>query len=192
MGLGTGMHNRFLVVLSALILIASVSTLAQQSFTPARSGVRGWEPYTPEGTRRATRVVGTVIDIGQVPVAHAKVILRDLVTGKAEQEGESNDNGEYEFTVLQPSTYVVEMQMMDGSILALSNAGALGRSETLNTVVQLPGRWEAGRAQMVMPQNLSNYFGMSAQTSMTAATLQAASDQNIKPADAGEPVSPNF
>jgi len=186
------MRNRFLVVLSALIVIASVSTLAQQSFTPARSGVRSWEPYSLEGTRRATRVVGTVIDIRQVPVAHAKLVLRDLVTGKAEQEGESNDNGEYEFTVLQPSTYVVEMQMMDGSVLALSNAGSIGRSETLHTVVQLPGRWEAARAQMVMPQNLSNYFGMSAQTSMTAATLQAASDQNITPADAGEPVSPNF
>jgi hypothetical protein len=186
------MRNRFLVVLSALIAITSVSTLAQQSFRPARAGVRGWEPYSPEGTRRPTKVVGTVIDIGQVPVAHAKLVLRDLATGKAEQEGESNDHGEYEFTVLQPSTYVVEMQMMDGSVLALSNAGSLGRYETLNTVVQLPGRWEAGRAQMVMPQNLSNYFGLSAQTSMTAATLQAASDQKITPADAGEPVSPNF
>jgi len=185
------MRNRFLVVLS-LIAIASVSTLAQQSFTPARAGVRSWEPYSLEGTRRATRVVGTVIDIGQVPVAHAKLILRDLITGRAEQEVESNANGEYEFTVLQPSTYVVEMQMLDGSVLALSNAGSLGRAETLNTVVQLSGRWEAGRAQMVMPQHLTNYFGMSAQTSMTAATLQAASDQNIKPADAGEPVSPNF
>ena len=186
------MRNRFLVVVSALVLIASASALAQQSFTPARAGVRGWEPYSPEGTRRPTKVVGTVIDIGQVPVAHARLILRDLTTGRAEQEGESNDNGEYEFTVLQPSTYVVEMQMVDGSILALSNAGSLGRNETLSTVVQLPGRWNAGRSQMVMPQNLSNYFGMSAQTSMTAATLQAASDQNIKPADAGEPVSPNF
>lgn len=186
------MRNRFLVVLSALIAIASVSALAQQSFTPARSGVRGWEPYSPEGSRRPTRVVGSVIDIGQIPVAHARLVLRDLATGLAEQVGESNDNGEYEFTGLQPSTYVVEMRLFDGSVIALSNAGSVGRHETLNTVVQLPGRWEAGRSQMVMPQNLSDYFGMSAQTSMTAATLQAASDQNIKPADAGEPVSPNF
>jgi hypothetical protein len=187
------MRYRIFVVLSALIAVASVSTLAQQTFTPARSGVRGWEPYSPEGTRRsATKVIGSVIDIHQVPIAYASLILRNLATGLAEQQGKSNENGEYEFTVLQPSTYVVEMVVVDGNVLAISNAGSVGRYETLNTVVQLPGRWEAGRSQMVMPQNLSNYFGMSAQTSMTAATLQAAFDQKITPADAGEPVSPNF
>lgn len=191
MGLGSGMRNRLLVVIT-LIAIASASVLAQRSFTPARPGVRGWEPYSPEGTRRSTKVVGTVIDIRQMPVAHARLALRDLASGKVEQEGQSNENGEYEFTVLQPSTYVVEMLMTDGRVLALSNAGLLGRYETLNTVVQLPGRWEAGRAELVVPQHLASYFGMSAQTSMTAATLQIALDQNITPVDAGEPVSPNF
>ena len=145
----------------------------------------------PEGRRGPTKVIGTVLDIEQSPVAHAKLMLRDLSTGKIEQEGESNDKGEYEFTVLLPSTYAVEMLMYDGSVVGVSNAGSLTRSETLTTVVQLPGRWEASRAQLVMPTNLTSYFGMSAQTSMTAATLQLASDQNIKPADAGEPVSPN-
>jgi len=158
---------------------------------PARQGVRRVDPWRPEGTRRDTKVIGTVIDIRQTPVAYARLVLRDLTTGKVEQEGASNANGEYEFTVLNPSTYVVEMMMLDGSVVALSNAGTIGRFETLNTVVQLPGRWEAGRAQLIIPQNLSNYFGMSAQTSMTAATLTLAADQNIAPTDAGEPVSPN-
>ena len=51
----------------------------------------------------------------------------------------ANDNGEYEFLVDDPGTYVVEMVMVDGYVLALSNAGSLARYETLHTVVQLPG-----------------------------------------------------
>jgi hypothetical protein len=185
------MRTKALIVF-ALLAVASASVVAQQAFTPARQGVRGWEPYQPEGRRGPTKVIGTVIDIHQTPVAHARLMLRDLSTGKVEQEGESNDKGEYQFDVLLPSTYAVEMVMYEGGVVAVSNAGSLGRYETLNTVVQLPGRWEPNRAQIVMPQNVSSYFGMSAQTSMTAATLKLAVDQNIAPADAGEPVSPNF
>jgi hypothetical protein len=39
-------------------------------------------------------------------------------------------------------------------------------------------------------QHLANYFGMSSQATMTAATLQLAVDLNISAADPGEPVSP--
>ena len=80
------------------------------------------------------------------------------------------------------------MVRVDGYILALSNAGTLKRFETLQTVVQLPGRWEA--RGMVMPQNLTNFIGMSAAASMTAQTVQIALAQSIQPVDAGEPVSP--
>ena len=102
----------------------------------------------------------------------------------------ANDNGEYEFLVDDPGTYVVEMSMVDGYVLALSNAGSLARYETLQTVVQLPGRWDAGLRTMTMPQNAANFLGMSSQTTMTATTLALATDQNITPVDPGEPVSP--
>ena len=59
----------------------------------------------------------------------------------------ANDAGEYEFLLDDPGTYVVEMSMVDGYVLALSNAGSLARYETLHTVVQLPGRWDAGLRQ---------------------------------------------
>ena len=35
------------------------------------------------------------------------------------------------------------MVMVDGYVVALSNAGTIARYETLQTVVQLPGRWDA-------------------------------------------------
>jgi hypothetical protein len=116
--------------------------------------------------------------------------LRNLVTGTVTQEGEANNSGEYEFLVEMPGTYVVEVTTVDGYVLALSNAGSIARYETLQTVVQLPGRWDPGLRNMTMPHNAANFLGMSAQTTMTAATLTLAADQNISPVDAGEPVSP--
>ena len=115
-----------------------------------------------------------MIDIRQVPVAYAKVQLRNLVPARWRWKPVANDNGEYEFLVDDPGTYVVEMVMVDGYVLALSNAGSLARYETLQTVVQLPGRWDAGLRNMTMPQNAANFLGMSSQTTMTATTLTLA------------------
>lgn len=146
--------------------------------------------WRPVGTTGATRVVGTVIDIRQVPVAHAPVQLRNLNTGAVEQGSESDDSGEYAFEVEQSGTYVVEMVRVDGYVVALSNAGTVARFETLQTVVQLPGRWDSAARSMIVPQHITAFFGMSAETSMTAATLELAIDSSVSPANPGVPVSP--
>ncbi len=155
-----------------------------------RSAVNFSAPWRPGGASTTTRVVGTVIDIRQVPVAHAKVQLRNLDDGTIAQQTESSEDGGYNFEVEEPGTYVVEMVMTDGYIVALSNAGALGRFETMQTVIQLAGRWDAARAQVVAVQSLSGFFGMSAQTTMTATSLEAAVNANISPTDPGIKVSP--
>jgi len=103
---------------------------------------------------------------------------------------ERTPNGEYQFVVEEPGTYVVEMAMVDGYVLALSNAGTLSRYETLQTVVRLPGRWDGTLNRMSIPQNPVNFLGMSAVTTMTATTLALAADMNVAPVDPGEPVSP--
>jgi hypothetical protein len=72
----------------------------------------------------------------------------------------------------------------------VSNAATVGRYETMQTVVQLPGRWDASTSRLVLRQDVSTFFGMSAQATMTAGTLQLASDMNIPTSDPGEPVSP--
>ncbi len=56
-------------------------------------------------------------------------------------------------------------------------------------MVQLPGRWDAQLRRMTMPQNTTSFFGMSAQNTMTAATMMLAVGMNITPVNAGEPVS---
>jgi hypothetical protein len=81
------------------------------------------------------------------------------------------------------------MVMVDGYVVALSNAGSLARYETLNTVVILPGRWDAAARRVVTPQAAGSFLGAGAQSTMTATTLQMAIDQEIRPIEPGEAVS---
>jgi hypothetical protein len=184
------MKRLIIAALCALSLTGGTSLLAQQGFIPAPTGVRRAEPWRPAPGTGDTRIIGSVIDITQQPVAYARVQLRNLANGVVEQEMTANGNGEYAFTVASPSSYVVEMVLVDGYIAALSNAGMVGRYETMQTVVQLPGRWDTPSGRVVLPQQVSSFFGMSSQATMTAATLQVAADLNIATADPGEPVSP--
>lgn len=187
------MRKLMIAVVCAALGATSTGLLAQSGsirlVPPTAQGVKFAQPWRPAGAGGDTRIIGTVIDIRQTPVAYVKVQLRSLVTGNVEEEVESNENGEYEFAVGDPGTYVVEMTMVDGYVVALSNAGSLARYETLRTVVQLPGRWDTQLRNVIMPQNNSAFLGMSAQTTMTAATLTLAVDANIAPINPGEAVS---
>ena len=181
-----------LVGLGLMVAVGAGETAQQQvrPLTSAETSLRFMAPWKPATVTGQTRIIGTVIDIRQVPVAHAKLRLRNLNTGRIEQEAESDDQGNYEFAVVEPGSYVVEMVLVDGTVVALSNAGALARYETLQTVVQLPGRWNVVARNVEMVQRVSDFVGMSSALTMTATTLTMAVEQNITPLDAGEPVSP--
>jgi hypothetical protein len=187
---------------AGLVFVCAASVLAQQGAVIRReeppaverdveqSSLNFAGAWRPDGASTATRVIGTVIDIRQVPVPNATLQLRNLDTGAVEQTIESNGDGEYGFDIDTPATYVVEMVMVDGYVVALSNAGSIARYETLNTVVQLPGRWDMMTRSVVATQRVANFFGMSAQTTMTSTTISLAVDASIPPANAGVPVSP--
>ena len=185
------MRNRFFIVCSSLILVASATALAQQQgFVPPQPGVRFLERYRPATAKSDGRITGTVTDNTQMLVKNARLLLRDLSTGQVAQEGTSNENGEFEFTILEPGTYVVEMVSADGYVVALSPAGTLARYEVFETRVQVPGRWDYPSQGVVIDRNVATYLGVSGQLTMTGRTLQLAVEQNITPRDSGEPVSP--
>lgn len=153
------------------------------------SGLTFAAPWRPDGSG-GTQIVGTVIDIRQVPVAKVKVRLRNILTGEIVAESESNGNGEYSFPEVEPGTYVVEMFIDNRYIVALSNAGSIARNEIMQTVVMLPGRWDDATQTVVAPLNAGMFGGMSAATTMAAATMTAAQTENIPPKDEGVPLSP--
>lgn len=178
----------------ALVIAASALMSAQAGtvrfMPPQPRSVRLIEPWLPPGRSSDTKIIGSVLDILQAPVSYARLQVRDLTNGRVLEEGLSGEQGEYEFTVAEAGTYVVEMIGDVGQVVALSNAGLLPRYQTMNTIIQLPGRWDQYRNTLILPQSVTSFVGMSAQTTMTASTLQAATDANVTPADPGEPVSP--
>ena len=184
--------------LLAILTFATLgaTTAAQQRgevvlVRPNSSGaVKFSAPWRPAGATGDTRVVGTVIDIGQVPVTYARVQLRDLRNGSVLATDETNNLGEYEFTLIEPGMYVVEMVLVDNYVIALSNAGSLKRYETLTTVVQLPGRWDFNSRTMFAPVYASAFFGMGSVGTMTSSTLAMAVESEVSPMNPGEPVSP--
>lgn len=176
------------------VAVSAVAVSAKQSgiatLVPRTQSLKFAEPWRPNGAGSATRVIGTVIDIRQVPVARAKLQLRNLATGNVDQVTEANQNGEYTFDMDASGTYVVEMVLVNGYVLSLSNAGSIARFETMQTVIQLPGRWDATGNNMIMQQSFTGFLGVSAATSMTNGTLSLAAALGVATVDAGEPVSP--
>jgi hypothetical protein len=185
------------VFVLALVGALTISVAAEQRrgevvlVRPPASPVRFAGPWRPAGSPdTATRVVGSVVDIRQVPVSHVRVQLRDLKNGALLKEDETDEKGQYEFTLLEPSTYVVEMLSGNSTVVAVSNAGAIGRYQTLQTVIFLPGRWDFGTRSFTMPVPPSSFFGLGSARSMTSSTIVLANNLEIRPMDAGEPVSP--
>ena len=179
------------IVLALLVLmVTGLGAQGTATLVRQRQSVHFDQTWRPANGRDETKIVGRIVDSRKMPVANVKVQLRNLFTGNVELEGETNENGEYLFIVAEPGTYVVEMLLQDGYVLALSNAGSLSRFETLQTDMQLPGRWEGATRGMSMPRKTSSFIGVSAATTMTAETVRMALEQNIQPMDSGEPVSP--
>jgi hypothetical protein len=186
------MRKHFAALVCGAVIATGAGVLAQggsiRLVPPPAQGLRFTEPWRAIAGGE-TKIIGYVVDARRLPVAHVKVQLRSLLSGNVEQVAESDDNGEHQFLVDNPGTYVIEMMVADGSVLAVSNAGSLRRYETLHAFVQLPGRWDYATRSVVPVVNASTFFGMGSLDTMTASTLTMAVDGEIGPADV-EPVSP--
>ena len=180
------MKKHVSIAIMGLILVG-ITISAEQTFVPPPSSLKFSEPWRPatDGNLGDTRIIGTVIDIRQVPIANVKVQLRDLETSLVEASAVTNDNGEYEFIVLKAGSYIVEMVMVDGVVVALSNAGSLALHETLLTAIILPGRDE-GRRYLDFNRTTLGLVGLGSVNT----TVILASNSAVRPVDSGEPVSP--
>ena len=184
--LGVGLMLTFVAALGAEQRgTATLAPPPPTGLSPGLSFAASWRPAGSEGTK----VVGSVIDSRQTPVAKVKVRLRNISTGEVMAEVESNENGEYAFPEVEPGTYLVEMFIDGRYVVALSNAGSVARNETLQTVVQLAGRWDSATQAVITPQNAFNFVGLSATTTMAAATMTAAMTERIAPSQQGVSVS---
>lgn len=193
LGLSVKNARKLLVLLTFAMLGATTAAEQRGEVTriaPPPQAVKFLAPWRPAGAGTETRVVGTVIDIRQVPVSFARVQLRDLKTGLVVASVDTNEKGEYQFELGESGTYVVEMVMVDNYIIGLSNAGSLDRYETLQTVIQLPGRWDFAARAMIMPVGPTSFFGIGSSNTMTSTTIALAGDKDVRPIEVGLSVSP--
>src|SRR5436190_8234931 len=103
--------QKHFVVLAILVLAAAAldaqgtATLVRQ-----RQSVSFAEPLRRANTEASseTRIIGQVIDIRQIPVAHVQLRLRNLLDGTVGQRAESNENGEHAYLIDEHGTYVDE------------------------------------------------------------------------------------
>lgn len=190
------MQNLRSLIGCVAITALSVGVAAEQRETvklvpPPAPVVKFATPWLPpDVTTGDTKVIGTVIDVREAPVQNATVQLRDLSTGGVVAKTTTDDKGGYVYPGLDPGTYVVEMTMVDGFVVGLSNAGAIARYETLQTVVRIPGLWDAVSRNVITVNNPASFLGMSSAATMTAATLVIATEDQIPSTNPGEPVSP--
>ena len=183
-------RNAWLALAGVVVFLSGSIGAEQDNRAPvARPSLRLDDRWVPESGRATAEIIGAVIDSRQIPVEGARVRLRDLNKGTVEQASITDQRGEYRFEVEEASTYVVEMVVADGRVIALSNAGTVSRFETLRTLIQLPGRWDLAQGEVVEDQHFTDFLGMSAALTMTASTLEIATAQQVTPADPGEPVS---
>ena len=179
-----------LVLASALGVGVAAEQPRTATLVPSSASVKFAAAWRPAEASGETMVIGTVIDIRQAPVKDATVQLRDLATGRVHPKTTTNTRGEYTFIVADPSTYVAEMTLDDGVVVALSNAGTLARYETLQTLIQLAGLWDAANRKLIVVTHPASFLGMSSAATMTAATLEFATLNHIPSTNPGEPVSP--
>ena len=100
----------------------------QLDFTPGAIAVLGG---------RNNALVGLAQNSLNAVIPHARVVLRDIRTGEALQQGVADELGQFSFVDLPPSDYVVELLGQDGSVVAASEVVTASKGRLLRTVVRV-------------------------------------------------------
>lgn len=126
----------------------------------------------PTGT---ASLLGTTLDAAARHLPDTRVQVRNLRSGNLEQSTVSDGAGAFAFRSLLPGTYVVEMTLVNGSVVAISDAVVLADAQQARTVVQLPARFRG--------------FAWWLGSATTVALAQAAS-LGVLAVNGGQPVTP--
>lgn len=105
---------------------------------------------------------GNVWTANNTAVAHARLRLRNVETGKLAATTQANEAGLFTFGIVEPGAYLVEVVDHTGSVLAVGHRFSIGAGETVDTFVRLPAShsWFSG------------FFGNAAAAVATSAASQ--------------------
>ena len=83
-------------------------------------------------------LLGRALNSLNVPVAYARIVLRNLKTGRVIGRTMADSQGQFRFLDLDAELYVVEMLGADGSVVATSSAMSLGRGDLRQAELRVP------------------------------------------------------
>jgi hypothetical protein len=72
------------------------------------------------------------------PIPYARVVLRNIITGRVMGQAIANDQGMFSFLDLDASLYIVELLGPDGSVIATSSMMTLARGDLRRTEIRAP------------------------------------------------------
>jgi hypothetical protein len=95
---------------------------------------------------RATSILGSAWHADNTPIPHARLRLRNAVTGRIEATAVANEVGRFAFSGIESGTYVIELVSEQGKVLALGHLFTVAPGETVATFVRLgaQARWFNG------------------------------------------------
>jgi hypothetical protein len=129
------------------------------------------------GPTRVTSIQGNAWTAENAPIAHARLRLRDVSSGKIQAVTIANEAGQFTFGNIEPGSYAVELVNDSAAVLAVGHVFSIAPGEVVATFVRLGTRvpWFSG------------FFGNAA-----AAVASSAASQGItalapipRPASAG-------
>ena len=102
--------------------------------------------YAAASPAEPGEVRGVVWTSDNSPVAHAKVRLRNVETGRVAAASETSTTGQFVFADVATSSYLVELVSDHDKVLAVGSTFRIEPGQTVSTIVRLPTRrsWYAG------------------------------------------------
>jgi hypothetical protein len=124
------MHGVLAIALSSTLVLQAAPLLA----APAASAARAAGSQTPAATGT---IDATARSAAGQALAHSRVQVRDLQTGKLAATGTSDAEGAFSFAGLPPGSYVVEVVGQTGEIAGSHAAMPLVPGGTIKTQVSV-------------------------------------------------------
>jgi hypothetical protein len=95
---------------------------------------------------RATTIHGSAWHADNTPIPHARLRLRNALTGRIEATAVANERGQFAFSGIEGGTYVIELVSEQGKVLALGHTFSVAPGETVATFVRLGAKvsWFSG------------------------------------------------
>jgi len=89
------------------------------------------------GATRSTSVLGAAWEADNTPIAHARLRLRNVLSGKIEATTTANELGQFAFNDVESGSYLVELVGGNGKILTLGQRFSIAPGETVATFVRM-------------------------------------------------------